>query len=54
MTLLSLPTPIVIVDDDRVSLDFLLLHLAAAGYDAIPASSGQEALAIVSRANRDW
>ncbi len=47
MTLLSLPTPIVIVDDDRVSLDFLLLHLAAAGYDAIPASSGQEALAIV-------
>jgi len=50
---------VVIVDDDPISLKFLVLHLASAGFEALVAKDGHEALDLVrARKSRtviaDW
>ena len=41
------PAKVVVVDDDPMSLEFLALHLASAGFEALVAKNGQEALDLV-------
>jgi len=41
------PAKVVVVDDDPVSLEFLALHLASAGFEALVARDGHEALDLV-------
>jgi diguanylate cyclase (GGDEF)-like protein len=41
------PAKVVIVDDDPLSLEFLALHLASAGFEALVAKNGHEALDLV-------
>src|SRR5579859_3650930 len=47
------PSTVLIVDDDPASLDIASEVLRSAGYAAVPARSGPQALAILSRAPGD-